>query len=321
MKIFFNLLKALLLGSAFMATLAHSHELSLAEMNMYEFKPGSFQWTWATPPKDRPLSEVLKVKWPEGCVSDDQVVQCIGDKGLAGTLEVQGLGQSYSAVMFNIKWNNSVAKVYTLTSAQPRILLFGGPNDEREGLEIAKAYTSLGIEHILTGWDHLCFVLGLLLLVGFQRRLISTITFFTIAHSITLALSALEVISLRSAPVEVAIALSIMLVCYEALKDKNTLTHRWPEFVAFSFGLLHGMGFASALKEIGLPSENIFMALLTFNAGVEIGQLFVILMTWILSTIWIKFSRNQFHLRNPMLYAIGGFSMFWSISRFVKIFA
>jgi hydrogenase/urease accessory protein HupE len=223
--------------------------------------------------------------------------------------------------MFNIKWNNSVAKVYTLTSAQPRILLFGGPNDEREGLEIAKAYTSLGIEHILTGWDHLCFVLGLLLLVGFQRRLISTITFFTIAHSITLALSALEVISLRSAPVEVAIALSIMLVCYEALKDKNTLTQRWPEFVAFSFGLLHGMGFASALKEIGLPSENIFMALLTFNAGVEIGQLFVILMTWILSTIWIKFSRNQFHLRNSMLYAIGGFSMFWSIGRFVKIFA
>jgi uncharacterized membrane protein (DUF485 family) len=136
-----------------------------------------------------------------------------------------------------------------------------------------------------------------------------------------LALSALDVIALRSAPVEVSIALSIMLVCYEALKDKNTLTHRWPEFVAFSFGLLHGMGFASALKEIGLPSENIFMALLTFNAGVEIGQLFVILMTWILSTIWIKFSRNQFHLRNPMLYAIGGFSMFWSIGRFVKIFA
>jgi hydrogenase/urease accessory protein HupE len=321
MRVFFNLLKTLLMASVFMSNFVHSHELSLAEMNMYEFKPGSFQWTWATPPKDRPLSEVLKIQWPEGCVSDEQVVQCTGDKGLAGTLEVQGLGQSYSAVMFNIKWRDGIVKVYTLTSAQPRIQLFGGPNDEREGLEIAKAYTSLGFEHILTGWDHLCFVLGLLLLVGFKRRLISTITFFTIAHSITLALSALDVISLRSAPVEASIALSIMLVCYEALKDKNTLTHRWPEVVAFSFGLLHGMGFASALKEIGLPSENIFMALLTFNAGVEIGQLFVILVTWILSIIWIKFIRSTFDLRTPILFAIGGFSMFWSIGRFIKIFA
>jgi hydrogenase/urease accessory protein HupE len=288
---------------------------------MYEFRPGSFQWTWATPPKDRPISEVLKVQWPEGCISDDQVVQCSGDKGLAGILEVQGLGQGYSAVMFNIKWREGVAKVYTLTSAQPRILLFGGPNDEREGFEIAKAYTGLGVEHILTGWDHLCFVLGLLFLVGFKRRLISTITFFTIAHSITLALSSLDLISLRSAPVEVSIALSIMLVCYECLKQKNTLTHRWPEAVAFSFGLLHGMGFASALRDIGLPAENIFIALLTFNAGVEIGQLFVILVAWIIYSIWMKCSRKQFELRDFCLYAMGGFSMLWSISRFIKIFA
>lgn len=320
MRILINLLKTLLIASFFFSFFAQSHELSLAEMNMYEFKPGSFQWTWATPAKDRPLSEVLKVQWPEGCVSDEQVVQCDGDRGLAGTLEVQGLGQSYSAVMFNIKWRDGIAKVYTLTAAQPRMQLFGGANDEREGLEIAKAYTSLGIEHILTGWDHLCFVLGLLLLVGFNRRLVSTITFFTIAHSITLALSALDVISLRSAPVEASIALSIMLVCYEALKDKNTLTQRWPEFVAFSFGLLHGMGFASALKEIGLPSENIFTALLTFNAGVEIGQLFVIFVTWVISIIWMKYKTNTIHIRTPILYGIGGFSMFWSIGRFIKIF-
>jgi len=314
-------IKFLILSSIFISTFANCHEISLAEMNMYEFRPGSFQWTWATPPKDRPISEVLKVQWPEGCISDDQVVQCSGDKGLAGILEVQGLGKGYSAVMFNIKWREGVAKVYTLTSAQPRILLFGGPNDEREGFEIAKAYTGLGVEHILTGWDHLCFVLGLLFLVGFKRRLISTITFFTIAHSITLALSSLDLISLRSAPVEVSIALSIMLVCYECLKQKNTLTHRWPEAVAFSFGLLHGMGFASALKDIGLPAENIFIALLTFNAGVEIGQLFVILVAWIIYSIWMKWSRKQFELRDFCLYAMGGFSMFWSISRFIKIFA
>jgi hypothetical protein len=119
--------------------------------------------------------------------------------------------------------------------------------------------------------------------------------------------------------VEFSIALSIMLVCYEALKDKQTLSQKWPEFVAFSFGLLHGMGFASALKEIGLPAENIFTALLTFNVGVEIGQLFVIFVTWTLFTILRKFNQNQIDFRSPILYAIGGFSMFWSITRFINI--
>lgn len=296
-----------------------AHELSLVEINMYEYKPGFFQWTWATPAKDKPLSEVLKISWPTGCQSNEQVVQCSIEKGMMGTLQVDGLGKGYSALMLNIKWREGGQRVYTLTSAQPRIYLFGKANDEREGLEIAKAYTSLGIEHILTGWDHLCFVFGLLLLVGFRKRLISTITFFTLAHSLTLALSALDIIVLRATPVEATIALSILLVCYEALQKENSLTHRWPELVAFSFGLLHGMGFAGALKEIGLPANNVSIALFTFNVGVEVAQLMVILVTWLIYKVWSRWGVTHLNLRNPFLYLIGGFSMFWTVSRVVKI--
>jgi len=295
----------------------HAHELSLAEINMYEFKPGVFQWAWATPAKGKSPSEALKLQWPPGCLSNDQVVQCSGEKGMMGKLEVEGLGKSYSAVLLNIKWKDGGKKVYTLTAAQPSVFLFGGANDERESMEIAEAYLGLGIEHILTGWDHLCFVFSLLLLVSFKKRLISTITFFTLAHSITLALSALDIFTLRSAPVEVTIALSIMLVCYEALKTQSSLTHRWPEVVAFAFGLLHGMGFAGALKEIGLPAENIFMALLTFNVGVEMGQLAVILISWFLYKMWQRWVHISFNPRVTFLYAIGGFSMFWTVSRVV----
>ena len=309
----------LLLLLCLLSSMGRAHELSLAEMNLYEFRPGAFQWAWATPPKDRPLDEVFVVHWPEGCVSNDQVVQCPSDKGMKGTLEVEGLGNSYSALMFNIKWHDGGSRVYTITSAQPRIYLFGKANDEREGIEIAKAYISLGFEHILTGWDHLCFVISLLLLVGYKRRLVATITFFTIAHSLTLALSALDIFSLRPAPVEAVIALSILLVSYEVLKKKDSITHQWPEVVAFSFGLLHGMGFAGALKEIGLPVNNSLIALFTFNVGVEIGQLFVISMTWLLYKLWSRWVSVQYNPRDYILYLIGGFSMFWTVTRVVNI--
>ncbi len=302
------------------STLGRAHELSLVEMNLYEFRPGAFQWAWATPPKDeKPLDDVFVVHWPEGCLSSEQVVQCPSDKGMKGMLEVEGLGNSYSALMFNVKWHDGNTRVYTITTAQPRLMLFGKANDEREGFEIAKAYTSLGVEHILTGWDHLCFVISLLLLVGYRKRLIATITCFTLAHSLTLALSALDIFTLRPAPVETVIALSILLVCYEILKKHDTITHRKPELVAFTFGLLHGMGFAGALKEIGLPANNSLIALFTFNVGVELGQLFVIGMTWLIYKIWSKSWRGQFNPRISILYLIGGFSMFWTVTRAVNI--
>jgi len=178
----------------------------------------------------------------------------------------------------------------------------------------------LGIEHILTGIDHLLFVIGLLLLVGFTRRLVLTITAFTLAHSLTLASSALGWLTLRPPPVEATIALSIVLVAAEALHRRETLARRWPALVAFLFGLVHGLGFAGALKEIGLPESHLLVALLTFNVGVEIGQLMTVgaaLLLWRVAARWPRLARA----RTALLYAIGGVAAYWSWLRIAAILA
>lgn len=139
-----------------------------------------------------------------------------------------------------------------------------------------KTYLSLGVEHILTGYDHLAFVLGLVLLVSGLAPLFKTITAFTVAHSITLAVTALGVIEVQPAKIETLVALSIVFVALELAnlrRGKPSITQRWPWLIAFCFGLLHGSAFAGALSEIGLPHSNIPLALFLFNVGVEIGQL------------------------------------------------
>jgi hydrogenase/urease accessory protein HupE len=186
--------------------------------------------------------------------------------------------------------------------------------------EIAKAYTALGVEHILTGFDHLLFVIGLLFLVGFNRRLLFTITAFTLAHSFTLASSALGLLTLRPPPVEATIALSIMLVAAEALHRENTLSRRWPALVAFLFGLIHGLGFAGALKEIGLPQKHLSIALLTFNVGVEIGQLLVVSLAFAFYRLLSRTPKFSM-ARKPALYGIGTVAAYWSITRIVAILA
>ena len=146
-------------------------------------------------------------------------------------------------------------------------------------LGIASSYALLGIEHILFGVDHLLFVLGLLILVKGWRRLIGTITAFTVAHSITLAAATLGFVHVPSKPVEATIALSIVFVACEIIRrrqGRSGLTEMWPWVIAFSFGLLHGLGFAGALREVGLPQNAIPIALLFFNIGVELGQLLFI---------------------------------------------
>jgi hydrogenase/urease accessory protein HupE len=210
--------------------------------------------------------------------------------------------------------------VFTLTSGQPDIQLYGSAEDKRGIGEIASAYVVLGVEHILGGFDHLLFVLALLFLVSFNRRLVLTISAFTLAHSLTLALSALGLLTLRSPPVEATIALSIMLVAGEALHKEQTLSRRWPALVAFLFGLVHGLGFAGALADIGLPQNHLFVALLTFNVGVELGQLLVVLIAYLLYRAFVN--RPKFvAARVPALYAIGSIAAYWSISRVVTILA
>jgi hydrogenase/urease accessory protein HupE len=305
---------------ALLATLAPTvtaaHELSMAEMELRQLARSEFLWQW-TASGNRPASEELVPVWPGGCRADGNRLLC-GDAGLSGTMRVEGVGKRYSAAMVKVDWLDGQTRVYTMTAAQPTALLYGSADDQRGLGEIATAYTVLGVEHILGGIDHLLFVLALLFLVGFNRRLVATITAFTVAHSLTLALSALGWVTLRSPPVEATIALSIVLVAGEALHRQPTLSRRWPALVAFLFGLVHGLGFAGALKEIGLPDNHLSVALLTFNVGVEIGQLAVVAVAYL---AWRAFARwpTLAAARTLALYAIGSVAAYWSIGRGIAI--
>jgi hydrogenase/urease accessory protein HupE len=183
----------------------------------------------------------------------------------------------------------------------------------------ARRYTALGAEHILQGIDHLLFVLALLLIVSNGWLLIKTVTAFTVAHSITLALATLGYLSMPSAPVEAAIALSIVFLCVELLharRGRPSLTFRYPWLVAFAFGLLHGLGFAGALAEIGLPPNEIPIALLFFNVGVEIGQILFVLA--VLALMWLarqSSMRWPDRLRPLPPYVIGTVASYWFLER------
>lgn len=316
MKLVLHLLLAAL---AWFATPATAHEMSMAEMTVQQLSQEEFLWQWTTS-GTRPAAQELAPVWPDGCRGvESNLVRC-GQDGLRGTMRVEGVGKRYSAAIIRIHWLDGQTRVYTLSTGQPAVRLYGSADDRRGIGEIASAYTVLGVEHILGGIDHLLFVLALLFLVGFERRLVWTVTAFTAAHSITLALSALDVLVLRTPPVEATIALSIVLVAREALHGRQTLSRQWPALVAFLFGLVHGLGFAGALKEIGLPQNYLSVALLTFNVGVELGQLLVLALAYL---AWRAFARwPQFILaRTPALYAIGSVAAFWSVGRIMTIVA
>ena len=298
---------------------AVAHEMSMAELQLRETAPGTFLYQWGLGEKRAP-ADLLQPVWPQGCSTDAQWLRC-GADGLRGSFSIEGVGKSsFSAALVRIHWLDGQSRIYTLTAAQPSVQLWGGADDPRGMGEVAWAYLVLGVEHILGGIDHLLFVISLLLLVGFQRRLLWTITAFTAAHSLTLASSALGWLTLRPAPVEATIALSIVLVAGEALHKRETLARRWPALVAFLFGLVHGLGFAGALKEIGLPEQHLLTALLTFNVGVEIGQLLTLAVCWALwqlSARWPALARA----RSALLYAIGTVAAYWSWLRIAAIFA
>ncbi len=201
----------------------------------------------------------------------------------------------------------------------PRFVAKSSPRS----LEVVATYTVLGIEHILTGFDHLLYVLGMLILVGGWRRIVVTMSAFTATHSLTLTAAALGWVHVPQPPVEACIALSILFVAREIVqvrRGRPGITARWPWVVSFTFGLMHGFGFAGALAEVGLPPSSIPTALLFFNVGVEIGQLmFVGAALTVIAVGW----RAAERLRLPPTawlwrvapYAIGGVASFWLVER------
>jgi hydrogenase/urease accessory protein HupE len=295
------------------ASPARAHEMTMAEMEVRETSPGEFLWQWSASSDKRPMGDDLVPHWPDGCSTGPSAVRC-GSAGLKGTLAIEGVGKRYSAALVKVVWLDGQTRVYTLTAAQPSVQLYGSADDRRGTAEIARAYVVLGVEHILSGIDHLLFVVGLLFLVGFRRRLVGTITAFTLAHSLTLACSVLGWLTLRPAPVEAMIAMSIVLVACEALRDRETLARRMPALVSFLFGLVHGLGFAGALRGIGLPQSHLPVALFTFNVGVEIGQLMTVLAAYVV--VRLLLAKRWFgRARTPALYAVGVVAAYWCWQR------
>ena len=244
------------------------------------------------------------------------------DGGLADkAIEFSNLSSTRIDVLVRLERADGSVQLGRVLPLDPRFVVTASPG----AFEVVQTYTVLGIEHILTGFDHLLFVLALVILVKGVRRLIATVTAFTVAHSLTLAGATLGFVHVPGPPVEAAIALSIVFVAAEIVHSRQGmqgLTERFPWIVAFTFGLLHGFGFASALSEVGLPQTAIPVALLFFNVGVEIGQLlFIAFVFAVIATarqVMRRFGVSQpaWTWRVPP-YAIGGVAAYWSIQRLV----
>ena len=235
-------------------------------------------------------------------------------------IKIEGLEQSLVDVIVYVQLLNGEKYSLMIQPAHPSAVI---PEKETFGAT-AVTYLKLGVEHILSGPDHLLFVLALLLIVSGGRKIFFTITAFTLAHSLTLSLSALGALSLPGPPVEATIALSIMFLAWELVKlnrGEVVISAQKPWLVSFTFGLLHGLGFAGALKEVGLPQTQVPAALAFFNIGVEIGQLLFIGVMLLLGTFLSKLVRSGRWTKLMPAYVIGSVAAFWLVERVVGFWA
>jgi hydrogenase/urease accessory protein HupE len=306
---------------------AFAHEMRPAYLAMEETADGVFDVLWKVPAMgDQRMG--LYARLPDNCVPKSDPVASIADAaytehwtalcdaGLKGqTIVIDGLTATLTDVLVRIAWRDGSVEVARLTPEAPSFVTKGA----QTVWEVASTYFRLGVDHILSGHDHLLFVFALILLIHDRWMLFKTITAFTVAHSITLAGATLGLFSLPQKPVEAAIALSIVFLAVELVKSQPgelRLSERLPWLVAFAFGLLHGFGFAGALMETGLPQSDVPLALLTFNLGVEAGQLmFVALVLLVFRAFRAIVSGPLPALRLLAAYGIGTASMLWLISR------
>ena len=301
---------------------AHAHEVRPAVLALKELSPGRFAVHWSPPSDGKMTRSDLKPRFPEQCRSESETLIDCGARGLAGAIRFDE-GASLSGVSVAIEWFQG-PKELRLASGDPAALLVAGTPEHaslRQRAEIAGSYGWMGVTHILSGLDHLMFVAGLLLFVRSMRRLLVTITSFTLAHSLTLGASALGFVNAPRAPVELCIALSILLLAVEATRRHRTWTHRAPWVVAFSFGLLHGFGFASALSEVGLPPQHLPLALASFNVGVEGGQLFAVAVLALGYRLLVRSPRVAERVQAWAVSVLGVASVYWCLDRAVSMWA
>lgn len=257
-------------------------------------------------PRATEQGDSVLIRWTMDC----------SPRGLVGyQIGFSGLDDSKTDALVRVKLADGRLARGVVRAAEPSLLI-----PERESsFGVFRGYAELGVEHILTGLDHLLFVFGLLLLVDGVKPLLKTVTAFTVGHSVTLSLAALGFVDLPTRPIEVLIALSVFLLAVELSRGADappTLLRRFPWLMAGIFGLLHGLGFASALAEVGLPQTDIPLALFSFNVGIEIGQLvfvFVILiLKRVLRPLIVQLPR---WVEMVPLYAMGSLAAFWCFQR------
>jgi hypothetical protein len=305
-----------------------AHEMRPAYLQIHQTGSETYDIFWKVPAISDTMRLSLNVLLPESCsnltaplanfangaYTEQRSVTC--PSGLSGsTIRIDGLSATLTDVLVRVERLDGSEQVTRLASSSPSFIVEAAPRR----LEVARTYLVLGIEHILTGIDHLLFVSGLLLLVTGFRRLLMTVSAFTLSHTVTLTLAALGFVHVPPAPVEAVIALSILFVAYEVLRKKENPdgpAQRKPWLVAFSFGLLHGLGFAGGLSAAGLPAAHIPLALGFFSAGVEAGHFtFVAVAVGLIAAIrrWTMMLPTWSSQVPP--YAIGSVAAYWLIVR------
>ncbi|MCA1407172.1 HupE/UreJ family protein [Ensifer sp. IC3342] len=306
-------------------TAVGAHEVRPAYLELREERPGEFSVLWKVPMQGemrlglKPVfsgeaRESVRVsRTVSGAAIEHWTLTAPALRGQ--TLSIDGLEATMTDVLACVEYLDGTSWTQRLTPREPAAAIPLAAT----ALDVARVYLKLGVEHILFGIDHLLFVLALMMLTREVGMLVKTITAFTVAHSITLALATLGFVHAPQAPVEAVIALSIVFVAAEIVhRDEGRVgvAARAPWIVAFGFGLLHGFGFAGALSEIGLPQGHIPLALFFFNVGVEAGQL-----TFVAAVLLLLAAARRLQLFLPAwaprvpAYAIGSVAMFWTIQR------
>lgn len=337
LKLFLLILLAIILGTVF-STQLFAHEIRPALLEIEERQSGFFDVTWKVPALgDRVLGmapvfpDCMKpVGPPSNHLSPGAVVQYFSFKTdgqpIAGeTIFIAGLSALQIDVLVRINLANGDHHSMILRPKSPSWVI---PRRASKSA-VAWSYLKMGVTHIFEGIDHLLFVLALVIIVPNLWMLLKTITAFTLAHSVTLALATLGLVHVPSGPTEAVIALSIVFLAVEIVRSRRgefSLAAKFPWLVAMTFGLVHGLGFAGALSEVGLPQHEIPLALLMFNVGVELGQIafvFVILIVMaLLRLVWAVAPRLEPISRWQLVpYAIGCVAAFWTLERVVGFMA
>ncbi len=310
-----------------------AHEVRPAYLEVRQTGPGTYDVLWKVPGQGENLRLGLHVEFPKGCtyLSDPRGTMAGGaftqrwsvtcEGGLTGkTIRIEGLAATATDVLVRVEMLDGRSTATIVHPSQPWLTIAAS----QSWWEVAGVYMVQGIRHILFGVDHLLFILGLLLIVKGRMTLLKTITAFTVAHSITLGIATLGFASVPIPPLNAGIALSILFLGPEIVryrKGGTSLTIRYPWVVSFLFGLLHGFGFASGLSTTGMPRVEIPLALLSFNVGVEFGQLF-----FVFSALALVKSFKVLQVQWPRWaealpgYVVGSLGAYWTIQRTIILF-